>query len=56
MLGGALYVGLTLLSLPVAAKDYGVHTPSGRRIYKDDDTFGEVSNTRLRRFVVAIAR
>lgn len=53
LVGGAL--ALMLLSWPAAAKDYGVHTPSGRRIYKDDEAFGDVSNTRLRRFVVEAA-
>jgi hypothetical protein len=43
------------LALPAAAKDYGFHSPSGRRIYHDDERFDEVSNTRLRRFVVEAA-
>lgn len=43
------------LALPAIAKDYGVHTPSGRRIYDDSERFGDVANTRLRRFVVEAA-
>jgi hypothetical protein len=37
------------------AKDYGIHSPSGRVIYDADERFEDVTNTRLRRFVVEAA-
>jgi hypothetical protein len=37
------------------AKEYGIHSPAGRRIYDLDERFENISNTRLRRFVVEAA-
>jgi len=48
-------LSLLALARPASAKDYGVHSPSGRRIYDDSEQFAEISNTRLRRFVVEAA-
>jgi len=55
----AIELGLALAALagarPCAAKDFGLHTPSGREIYDRDEEFANVSNTRKRRFVVEAA-
>lgn len=50
-------LGLPLLAAarPCAAKDFGLHTPSGRQIYDRDEEFANVANTRQRRFVVEAA-
>lgn len=50
----ALLLALALLFVSHAAeaKDYGIRTPGGRHIYDDDEEFANVTNTRLRRFVV----
>jgi hypothetical protein len=45
----------TLVALPAAAKDYGIHSPSGRQLYDVDERFDDAVNTRLRRFVVEAA-
>jgi hypothetical protein len=45
----------TLTAAPAAAKDHGLHSPGGRKIYHDVETFEDVLDTRLRRFVVEAA-
>ena len=40
---------------PCMAKDFGLHTPSDRHIYDQDEQFASVANTRQRRFVVEAA-
>lgn len=52
---GLAGAALALLAYPAHAKDYGLHTPSNRRIYDDTERFGDATNTRLRRFVVEAA-
>jgi hypothetical protein len=46
---------LSFCSTTAFAKEYGYRSPGGRRIYDDEDTFGEALNTRKRRFVVEAA-
>lgn len=54
-----LPLALGLMALSAArssqAKDFGLHTPSGRQIYDRDEQFNDVRNTRQRRFVVEAA-
>jgi hypothetical protein len=52
LLGAGLLGALWLRAPALLAKDYGVHSPSGRTIYTADEQFGQVTNTRKRRFVV----
>lgn len=46
---------LTALAKPAHGKEYGIHSPGGRRIYAVDERFDDVLNTRSRRFVVEAA-
>jgi hypothetical protein len=49
--------GLAILvaARPCQAKEFGLHTPSGRQIYDRDEEFANVANSRKRRFVVEAA-
>lgn len=51
----ALTASLCAFGRDAQAKDYGLHSPSGRQIYDDGEEFADVANTRLRRFVVEAA-
>lgn len=53
----ALLIALVLVSWSgeAFAKEYGYRSPGGRRIYDDEDTFGDATNTRKRRFVLEAA-
>lgn len=55
LIATGLASAIWLLGPALLAKDYGVHSPSGRTIYTADERFSEVTNTRQRRFVVEAA-
>jgi hypothetical protein len=46
-----------LLTLPAvaSAKEYGVRTPSGRKVYKSNETFSDALDQDTRRFIVEVA-
>lgn len=44
-----------IAAAPAAGKEHGLHSPSGRRIYGADESFEDLIDTRLRRFVVEAA-
>lgn len=53
----ALLLVAALLLAPslAAAKSFGIHQPSGRTIYGDDERFGDVLDQDRRQFVVEVA-
>jgi hypothetical protein len=48
-------MALLLWPTPVFAKEIAIHSPSGRRIYDQDETFEAVLDQNRRRFIVEVA-
>lgn len=54
-LGFCTYLGLIAVAGTAEAKEYGVQSPSGRKVYKNGETFGAAVSQDQRRFVVEVA-